>query len=523
MSKKVLVTEEIAQEGIASLQGRGYTVDVLLELSPEKLKEIIGQYDALIVRSGTLVTADLLDSATNLKIIGRAGVTVDNIDIDAATTRGIIVCNAPTSNIISAAEYTMAMLLSCARNVSQASASMHAGAWDRRQFMGFELYGKTLAIFGLGRVGSLVAERAGAFGMNVIAHDPYCSPERAGQLGVKLYENIEDVLPVADFITVHLPLTSDTLGMFGPNEFAAMKPGVIVVNTARGGIFNVDSLADFVAAGKIYACGLDVYEEEPCTKSPLHGLAGAVLSPHISALTHEAQVRAGEQIAEYVFAGLEGSIVPTSITSTSLPPEVINELSPYVAACKMMGRTVSQLLGALPVNVTLQLEGAISDKDPQMLVSGLVEGLLSYKVAAGVTDALSMAKRHGINVKVASTEHSDEYASAVRVFADGVEIASTLYGIDKLPRIISIMGYKIDVAPGSQSLILEYPDGPGRIGVIGTVLGNSGVNITTMQIGTKPELKRALVYINVEGNMTESLFDSLKDALDYTNIWKVEL
>ena len=232
---KVLITEEIAPEGIEALRARGYQVDVMADLAPDQLREVIEPYDALIVRSGTVVDAALLDAAVNLKIIGRAGVTVDNIDIEAADERGIIVCNAPTSNIISAAEYALAMLLAAARRIPQANASMHAGKWDRRDFMGSELYGKTLAIFGLGRVGSLVAERAKAFGMELIAYDPYCSPDKAAQLDVTLYDSVEDVLPKADFITVHLPKTDETIGMFGPEQFAAMKTGVVVVNCARAG------------------------------------------------------------------------------------------------------------------------------------------------------------------------------------------------------------------------------------------------------------------------------------------------
>ena len=333
MSKKVLVAEEIAQEGIDSLRSRGYEVDVMLDLTHDQLIDAISPYAGLRVRSATTVDEALLDAAPNLEIVGRAGVTLDNIDIQAANDRGVIVCNAPTSNVISAAEHTMALLLAAARHLPQANASLHEGQWNRRQFTGTELYGKTLAIFGLGRIGSLVAERAAAFGMDVIAYDPYCSPERAAQLDVTISDDIDDVISRADFITMHLPRTSDTLGMFGPREFAKMKNGVILINAARGGIFDEASLADFVAAGKVAACGIDIFTEEPCTSGPLHELDNAILTPHISALTEEAQVRAGEQIAEYVWAGLEGSIVPTAVNSSTLPPEVIDAVRPYAPAC----------------------------------------------------------------------------------------------------------------------------------------------------------------------------------------------
>ena len=250
MPAKVLITERIAQEGIDAITSKGYDVDVRLDLTEDALIDIIEPYDALVIRSATKITSRLLDAAKNLKIIGRAGVTVDNIDLDAAAEHGVIVCNAPTSNIISAAEHTMALMLAAARHVAQANESMHSGKWERHEFQGIELYGKTLAIFGLGRVGSAVATRAAAFGMRLIAYDPYCSPERAGELDVELYEDMNDVIKEADIITVHLPRTSDTLGMFTAKEFAAMKNGVILINSARGGIYDVDSLADFVAAGK---------------------------------------------------------------------------------------------------------------------------------------------------------------------------------------------------------------------------------------------------------------------------------
>lgn len=525
MTKKILVTEKIAEEGLEALRKRGYQVDVKLDLSPEQLIEEIAPYQALIVRSQTLVTPELIDAAENLEIIGRAGVTVDNIDVEAATEAGITVCNAPTSNIVSAAEHTMALMLSAARKIPQATASMHAHRWVRSEFTGTELYNKTLAIFGLGRIGGLVAERARAFGMRIIGHDPYCSPERADQLGVALYDDVREVVAQADFITVHLPKTPETIGMFGPEEFAAMKDGVILVNAARGGIYQVDSLADFVAAGKIAAVGIDVYEEEPCTDSPLHPFDNALLTPHIAAVTREAQVRAGTQIAEYVWAGLEGSIVPTAINVSKLPPEVLDVLSPYVPACKMMGRMIAQTLGAMPKSVTVELAGSIAGADPAMLVAGVLDGILTYRRLSTVTasNLESVATRHGINVETRSTADAGEYASAVRVTADGVEVASTLFGVDQLPRIVSFLGYKIDIAPAKESLVFEYVDAPGRIGVIGTILGAAGVNITTMQIGTKPAEQCALVYMNVEGDVTDEVLATLRDAIELKNLWALGL
>lgn len=525
MTKKVLVTEEVAQEAISALEGRGYEVDVRLGLSPEELVGAIEPYDALIVRSATKVTDELLDAAKNLKIIGRAGVTVDNIDIASAAEHDVVVCNAPSSNIISAAEHTMALMLAAARMIPQANALMHEGKWQRHRFMGTELYGKTLAIFGIGRVGTAVAERARAFGMRLVGYDPYCSEERASFLDIELLSDIDEVIEQADFITVHLPRTSDTVGMFGPKEFAKMKTGVVLINSARGGIYDIDALADFVAAGKIAAAAIDIFEEEPCLDSPLHELDNVILTPHISAVTKEAQVRAGEQIAEYVWEGLEGSIVPTAIQATVLPPEVIDDMRPYANACRLMGRMSVEVLGRIPKRLNVSLEGKLAEANPDMLAAGLLDGIISYKNVAGATleDTVARAQRHGIAVTTSAVEDARGFESAVRVKADSAEFAMTLYGLENAPRIIAMMGYDVDIAPAQCSIVFEYVDGPGKVGTIGTILGEAGINITTMQIGTKPEEQCALVWMNVEGEVTEDVIARLKSAIDLKNIWHLTL
>ena len=524
--KKVLVTDKIADAGIDVLREKGFQVDEKLGLSPEELVDVIPDYDALIVRSGTKVTREVIEAGKNLKIIGRAGVGVDNVDVAAATDRGVVVCNAPTSNIVSAAEQTMCLMLAAARRTAQANASMHAHKWERGDFMGVELFEKTLAIFGLGRIGGLVAERARAFGMKLVGYDPYCSPERAEQLGVTLYDEIDDILPIADFITVHLPKTKETIGMFGPEQYARMKDGVILVNAARGGIYNIDSLADFMAAGKIYACGIDVWEEEPCFESPLHEFDNALLTPHLGASTKDAQLRAGVQTAEFVASGLEGSIVPTAINMTPVPPEVLSAVGPYVPACQLMGSVLAQIDGEVPRDLKVELQGALISSDPSILVAGTLKGLLTYHSTTTVTpvNASAIAKRHGIKVETAGEREAGGYSSAVRVVADGVEIACTMVDATEKPRLISLLGYKMDIAPGARSLIFEYIDAPGRVGTIGTILGEAGINITTMQIGTKPEEQCALVYMNVEGEITDAVLHTLRERVpDLKNLWSVNL
>ena len=514
MTKKVLVAERLADAGLAVLRDKGYEVDVKLKMPPEELIATIPAYDALIVRSATKVTREVIEAGKNLRIIGRAGVGVDNVDVEAATERGVIVCNAPTSNIVSAAEHTMALMLACARNVAQANASMHEGLWERTKFTGVELYEKTLAIFGLGRIGGLVAERARAFGMRLVGYDPYCSPERAEQLGVTLYDDVDAIVPLADFITVHLPKTKQTIGMFGPDQYA------------RGGIYNVDSLADFLAAGKIGAVGLDVWENEPCTESPLHEFPNAILTPHLGASTKEAQLRAGVQTADYVAAGLAGSIVPTAVNMAPVPPEVMDAVGPYVPACQMMGSMLAQIHGEVPQYLKLTAAGALADADPSILVAGTVKGLLSYQGRATVTpvNADAVAQRHGIKVETQARPDADGYASTVAVMADGTEVACTRGDAAQTARLVSLLGYKIDIAPGRQSLIFEYVDAPGRMGTIGTILGEAGINITTMQIGAKPADRCALVYMNVEGEVEDAVLSRLRAEIpELKNLWYVKL
>ena len=523
--KRILVTDPIADEGLAILRRKGYEVDEKFGLTEEELIACVKDYDALIVRSGTKITAPVLDAASRLKIIGRAGVTVDSIDVAAASEHGVVVCNAPVSNIVSTAEHTMALLLACARKLPQANASVHEGRWERAEYTGTELYHKTLAIFGLGRVGGLVAERARAFGMHVVGYDPYCNPERANALGVELYASIEDILPIADFITVHLPRTPETIGMFGPEEFAAMKEGVILVNPARGGIYQEKSLADFLAAGKIAAVGLDVYDEEPAVDSPFAEFPQALLTPHVAPVTHEAQVRAGKQIAEYVWEGLEGSIVSTALNSASQPSEVIDVVGPYVSACKLAGAMLSQFLGKMPKTLRLEMAGSVADADSAYLVAGVLDGMLSYRSVGNVSpsNARQVATRHGIEVACESLPDAGEYASSVRIVADGVDVGVTLFGMEQRARIIALNGYKIDIAPAKQGLVFEYVDAPGRVGTIGTILGEAGVNITTMQIGTNPDEARALIYMNVEGFVDEAVLNQLREAIDLTNLWYIAL
>ncbi len=527
MKKRVLITEEIDPAGISVLKTRGFDIDVKLGMSEDELASCIGSYDGLIVRSHTQVTRKVIEAAgTRLKIIGRAGVSIDNIDLEGATERGIIVCNAPSSNIMSAAEHAMALILSCARNVPQANASMHAGEWTPGTFMGCELYEKTLAIFGLGRVGGLVAQRAAAFGMNLIGYDPYCSKERAVTLGVEMYEDIQDMLPLADFITVHMPKTAETANMFGPEQFAAMKDGVIIVNVSRDGIFDEESMADFIAAEKIKAVGFDVLGNEPCEASALHEFSNAVLTPHIGAVTVEAQRRAGVQIATFVAQGLAGSIVPTAVNMSHVPPEVMDKFGPYLTAARMMGRIISQIEDDMPRKLSLVARGTLASADSDIILASALKGILAYKNIGAVTgsNAVAVAQRHGIEAMCTSHVNAFGYDSSLTLETADNSISCTLYGTDRPARIISLFGFSFDIEPAAQSLILRYDDAPGRMGVVGTILGQADINITTMQIGKRDDSDSALVYLNIEGEVTEDVVERLADSIDgLEDLWYVKL
>lgn len=527
MQKRVLITDEIDAAGIAVLKTRGFGADVRLGLTEDELVACVAGYDGMIVRSRTQVTRRVINAAAGrLKVIGRAGVSIDNVDLEAATEAGIVVCNAPNSNIMSAAEHAMALILSCARNVPQANVSMHAGEWRPGDFKGCELYEKTLAIFGLGRVGGLVAQRAAAFGMNLIGYDPYCSEERAIALGVELYEDLEDLLPLADFITVHMPKTAETTNMFGPDQFAAMKDGVILVNVSRDGIFDEKSLADFLAAEKIRAVGFDVFEGEPCSDSPLHEFGNAVITPHIGASTIEAQRRAGVQIATFVAQGLTGSMVPTAVNMSNVPPEVMDKFGTYITACQVMGRILSQIEPDIPRTLVLTASGALASADKPTLLASVLKGLMAYKNVGAVTgaNAEAVAHRHGIDATLKSQVDASGYDSSLTLDTGTSSISCTLYGTDRPARIVSLFGYNLDIEPASQSLIIRYPDAPGRMGVIGTVLGERDINITTMQIGTRNDSDVAVVYLNIEGDVTDEVLSELRERIpELQDLWHIVL
>lgn len=525
MSLKVLVTDVIAQCGLDYLRSKALEVDVHLGISTEELMELIPRYDALIVRSRTKVTREVIEAATNLKIIGRAGLSTDNIDIAAASEQGITVCNVPDSNITSVAEMTMCLMLMCARNAAQASAGMKQGNWNREQYTGIELFGKTLLIVGLGRYGGLVAQHARAFGMNVLAYDPYCSSDRAAQLGVKLCATLAEGLPQADVISLHLPKTVETKGMIGPNEFAAMKTGVILLNVSYAGTCDIKALSDFIAAGKIASVGIDVYDEEPCTNSPLLEFPQVVLTPHLGPETVDAHNSCSSQIAEYIFAGLSGSLVPTAVNLSQVPAEVVDSVGPYIMACETAGAILGHLDSSIPRSLTITTMGKLANCDASALVAASLKGLLSSREVEHITTANYevMARCHGIAVSCCNGVSGQGYSAQVDVAAGDNCVSVVVPDGASAMRLVSFLGYDIDIVPTRNSVIFEYPDAPGRIGLIGTLLGNAGVNISTMQISTKPAQETALVYLNVDKRISEEVLAEISESINLLNCWQISL
>lgn len=521
---RVLVAEKIADAGIALLR-RDFEVDVNTGLEPEQLLEIIGDYDGLIVRSATQVTAEVFERAHNLKIVGRAGVGVDNVDVTAATQRGVIVANAPTSNVVSAAEHTVALLLAQARNIPAATASLKSGKWERSKFEGVELLGKTVGIIGLGRIGALVAQRLSGFGVKLIGYDPYITKEHAAQIGVERFDTLDEVLERADLITVHLPKSKETIGMFGAEQFAKMKDGVRLVNTARGGIYETEALEQALKSGKVAGASIDVYEKEPTTSSPLFDFDQVVVTPHLGASTAEAQDKAGVMIAEQIAAGLKGDFVSNAVNIALVPGEVMESLKPFLPLCEQMGRMFPQVAEGPVGEIDLEFAGTIAEHDTKLLTIAFLKGFLESQVHEPVNyvNAPVLAEQRGINVRESRTHVSRDYVNLVTATApvpegsgdgdmDQILIAGTLIGKKNEPRFVKLYKFEIDIAPTQYMAFFRYVDKPGMIGKVGTTLGEHDINIASMQVGRKKFHGQAVMGINVDSVIPKDVLEAIKHA-----------
>ncbi len=512
---KVLVTERLSEAGLERLR-RDLAVDVRLGTSAEELKEIVGKYDALVVRSATRVDAEVLERAENLKVVGRAGIGLDNVDVDAATRAGILVVNAPQSNVLSAAEHTMALLLAQARNIPQAHAALVGGSWERERWQGVELHGKTLGIIGLGRVGTLVAQRASAFGMRLVAFDPYIAANRAMQMGVELADSVLEVCRRADFLTVHLPKTPETIGIISDKELAASRRGLRVVNTARGGIVDEAALVRALEQGVVAGAAVDVFDGEPVTEHPLFGLPNVVVTPHLGASTAEAQDKAGVAIAEQVVLALRGEFVPYAV-NVDIGADIPDAVRPYLALAQRLGRVAVGLAGGRIERLRFEYHGGIADYDTRALTLSGLKGAFSAVVHEPVTfvNAPLLARERGISVEEARSSQSLDYVNLIEVHAEGegetVSVAGVLVGKRDTERLVRVYGYDLDMAFAPVMAFFRYDDRPGIVGIVGTLLGEAGINIANMQVARQAEGGEALMGLAVDSTIPQDVLQGIVD------------
>ena len=490
---KVLVKETIGDSGVELLREAGLDVELGLDWDQAELERRIGEFDAILIRSATKLTADLLERTERLKVVARAGVGVDNVDVDAATKRGVMVANAPQSNVITAAEHTLAMLLALARKVPQAHGSLTSGSWERSKFSGVELYEKTLGVLGFGRIGQLVAQRALAFGMRVVAFDAYVAGERFRELGVERAESSNDLYAQADFITIHLPVTLETENWLDADAFARMKPGVRVINVARGSLMVEDALRDALDSGQVAGAALDVFRVEPVTEHPLFGYPNVVVTPHLGASTAEATDRAGLQAAEQVVAALTGGVVTSAVNVPAIAPEDVEVLGPYLALSLDLGRVSVALAEGSSIDA-LEIEclGRIAERDTRILTVQVLKGVLSGHIEEDVNDvnAPMLAEDRGIDVTQTNAARARDFTDLVRVtIVSGGErsrVVGTTLGSRHRSHLLEAWGSRFNVELERHLAIFRYEDRPGMLGRVGTELGNRGINIISAAVGRRP-------------------------------------
>ena len=492
---RVLVAEKIGDSGVDLLR-QHFDVDLGVGWDRSELEQRIGDYEGILIRSATKLDGELLAKATRLRAVGRAGVGVDNVDVTVATKRGIVVANAPESNVITAAEHTMALLLALARNVPQAHASLIGGAWERSKFSGVELYEKTLGILGFGRIGQLVAQRARGFNMRVVAYDPYVGAERYRELGVEQAESPDDLYPQADFLTLHLPKTPETEGWLNADVLAKCKDGVRVLNVARGPLLVDEDLKAAIDSGKVAGAALDVFRSEPITDHPLFGYPNVIVTPHLGASTAEATDRAGYQAAEQVVAALAGGVVTSAVNVPAIPAEDLEMLGPYVPLCESLGRIATALAVAERGSVDgIQTDffGRLADRDTRLLSIHVLLGALAGHTEEQINavNAPSIAEERGIRLVEAKHSVARDYNDLVRVeVAVGsgtVRVAGTLVGNRHRPHLIEAWGQRFDVQLEEHVTLFRYRDVPGMLGRVGTAFGRHGVNIVSAAVGRLPD------------------------------------
>ena len=504
---RVLVREPIAEAGIELLRER-FDVDVD---SNGDLAGRIGDYDAIVIRSATKLTADLIERADRLKVIGRAGVGVDNVDVEAATRRGIVVANAPESTVTSAAEHTVGLLVALARNIPQAHAAMKQGRWERSAWGGVELEGKTLGVLGCGRIGQQVARRALGLGMRVVAYDPFVAKERFRELGIERVETPDEVLAVAEFLTLHLPLTSETRGFLDREAIAKLPEGARVINAARGELVDEEALIEALRSGKLAAAAVDVYAEEPYA-GPLLELDNVVATPHLAASTEEAQDRAGVIVAEQVVAALDGGLVTNAVNIPSIGAEDLEVLGPFVPLAARLGRLAMELADGRAERIALTYYGSLSRYDTRLLTIAALNGAFQGRSDGRVNyvNAPLLAAERGIEVSETSRRASRDFTNLVRVEVDGVRAAGTIIGNENRHWLVNALGFELEMELAPLMVFFHYDDVPGVIGLVGTVFGGAGVNIANMAVSRTRRGGKALMALSLDAEPPPDLVEAVR-------------
>ena len=504
---RVLVREPIADAGVELLREH-FDVDVDRE---SDLAEVIGRYDGIVIRSATKLTKELIERGERLKVIGRAGVGVDNVDVDAATRRGIVVANAPESTVISAAEHTIGLLLALSRNIPQAHAALAEGRWERSRFGGIELAGKTLGVLGFGRIGQQVARRALGLELRVVAYDPFVSKERFRELGVERAETPEELYTAADFVTLHLPLTDQTRESIGADVFAKMRDGVRIVNAARGELVDEAALVEALQSGKVAAAALDVFSAEPYS-GPLLELDNVVATPHLAASTEEAQDRAGVIVAEQIVAALEGGLVTNAVNIPTLRAEDIEALAPYVPLAAKLGRLAMELARGRAERIELTYYGALSQYDTRLLTVAALNGAFqgSTDQPVNYVNAPLVAAERGIEVAEERKRSSRDFTNLVRVGVDDVRVSGTTIGREDRQWLVSALGFELEMELAPLLVVFRYDDVPGVIGRVGTTFGEAGVNIANMTVSRTRRGGKALMVLSIDTPAPPELAERLQ-------------
>ena len=510
---KVLISDKLSPAAVQIFKERGVETDIKTGLKPDELKAIIGQYDGLAIRSSTKVTADILAAAKNLKVVGRAGIGVDNVDVPAATARGVIVMNTPFGNSITTAEHAIAMMFALARDIPQANASTRAGKWEKSKFMGVELTAKTLGVVGCGNIGSIVAERAIGLKMKVLAYDPYLSAERAKALGVEKVE-LDELLPRADFITLHTPLTDATKGIIDAKAIAKTKKGVRIINCARGGLIVEDDLKAAIEAGHVAGAALDVFKEEPATNNPLFALEQVICTPHLGASTTEAQENVALQVAEQMSDYLLTGAVTNALNMPSVSSEDAPKLRPYMALAHLLGSFAGQLTEHGLKAVTVAYEGQVAALNTKPLTAMLLEGLLKpFVESVNMVNAPVIAKDRDIAVTETRNPESSDYHTLITLTVTTElqtrSVAGSLFGGNR-PRLVAVKGIAIEAELSPHMLYVTNKDKPGFIGRLGTTLGEAGINVATFHLGRNQPGGDAIALIQIDQPIPETVLEKVR-------------